>query len=390
MGINKNKSYFHIHTKRIAILLVVLVTGGSACAALLKFGKKSAAITPPVDTRPHVVAQPLNIVDYQTTLSLSGVLQPAEKTDVAFELGGKVAWLNMKFIEGGIVKKGEVLATLDPFDYETEVKDKQAGVALAQAQLSEELAKAEVAKKEWAHTSNTTALALRKPQVASAKAHLKAAQASLDKAEQNLFRTKYYAPYDALILGRNTGLGQVVSKGQSLGQLANLKYGEIHVPVAGFDRPFLPELPADNVKISVDNFARLGTLTRHIGRFSERTRMAYYVIQIDDPYALNNDKSPLYFGQFLEASVSGITLKNVLKTPQAQLKDNAVWLLSANNELIKYTTEVIRKEHDFVLLKAPSQDNYQLVTQLPEYPQNGMQVKLRTERLQLAEKGDRQ
>lgn len=390
MAINKNKSYYHIHTGRILVLLAVLILGGSACAALIIFGKKEVTLTPPLDTRPKVVAQPLTIVNYQTKISLSGVLQPAEKTDVAFELNGKIAWLNDKFIEGGIVKKGDILAKLDPFDYETEVKDKQASLALAQANLSEELAKAAVAKKEWAHNPNSTALALRKPQVESAKARLKAAQASLERANKNLSRTQYYAPFDALIASRTTGLGQVVSKTQALGQLINLNYGEIHVPIAGFDRAFLPALPLENVQVSANDTLRTGTLTRHLGRFSEQTRMAYYVIKIHDPYALYTAQSPLYFGQFVEAKVNGVTLNNVLKVPQAQLRNNAVWLLDANQTLAKHSAPIIRKEQDFVLLPAPLEPHYQLVTQLPEYPQQGMQVNLQAVTVQLADKGAKQ
>ncbi|MBQ4878686.1 efflux RND transporter periplasmic adaptor subunit [Pseudoalteromonas luteoviolacea] len=390
MGINKNKSYYHTHAGRLLVLLAVLILGGSACAALLIFGKKEVAVSPRIDTRPTVVTQPLTIVDYRTKLSLSGVLQPSEKTDIAFELSGKIVWLNNKFIEGGIVKKGEVLASLDPFDYETEVKDKQANLALAQATLSEELAKAAVAKKEWAHNPNSTELALRKPQVASAKARLKAAQASLEKANKNLLRTKYYAPYDALVTNRNTGLGQVVSKAQALGQLVNLSYGEMHVPIAGFDRPFLPTLPITDVQISTGSIERNGVLTRHTGRFNEKTRMAYYVIRIDDPYALHSDNTPLYFGQFLQANVNGITLKNVLKIPQAQLKNKAVWLLDESQTLTKYSAPVLRQEQDFALIAAPKQQHYQLVTRLPEYPQHGMQVKQHTANVQLADKGDNQ
>ncbi|AOT07655.1 efflux RND transporter periplasmic adaptor subunit [Pseudoalteromonas luteoviolacea] len=390
MAINKNKSYYHTHTRRLLVLLAVLILGGSACAALIFFGKKEVELTPPLDTRPKVIAQPLTIVNYQTKISLSGVLQPAEKTDVAFELNGKITWLNDKFVEGGIVKKGDFLAKLDPFDYETEVKDKQANLALAKANLSEELAKAAVAKKEWAHNPNSTALALRKPQVESAKARLKAAQASLEMANKNLSRTAYYAPFDALIASRKTGLGQVVSKTQALGQLINLNYGEIHVPIAGFDRSFLPALPLENVQVSAQGALRTGTLTRHLGRFSEQTRMAYYVIRINDPYALYTTHNPLYFGQFVEAKVNGVTLNNVLKVPQAQLKNNAVWLLDSDQVLAKHVAPIIRKEQDFVLIQAPLETHYQLVTQLPEYPQHGMQVNLQASTVQLAGKGVKQ
>jgi len=389
MQTDKNTSSFNKNIKPILALFLVLVTGGSACAALLVFAKQEAIDKPDIDTRPTVVVTPLNPVDHQTTLELSGVLKPAEQTDIAFEVAGKINWLNPGFTRGGIVKKGELLATLASFDYKTQVMEKQAGLALAQAQLSEELARAEVAEKEWANTPNTTALALRKPQVDSARAQLKAAQASLDLAEKNLLRTSYYAPFDALLTQRQTGLGQVIAKAEPLGQIVNLSYGEIHVPVAGFEQNFLPPLPISEVKVSAGDNHRIASITRHIGQFSDKTRMAYYIVQVDDPYGLHKHSSPLYFGQFLQVKVPGKTLKNVLKVPQGWLKNQSIWLLNPQGELFEYPATVIRKEQNYALLAAPNQEGFQLVTQLPEYPQTGMRVIPKPAQTLVAAQGER-
>lgn len=390
MQTNTTPPSFYKKIKPTLALLLVLVAGGSACTALLVLAKQETSAKADIDTRPTVVVTPLNPVDHPTTLELSGVLKPAEQTEIAFELAGKINWLNPNFIQGGIVKKGELLATLAPFDYKTQVMEKQAGLALAQAQLSEELARAEVAEKEWANTPNTTALALRKPQVDSARAQLKAAQASLALAEKNLLRTKYYAPFDALVTQRNTGLGQVISKAEPLGQIVNLSYGEIHVPVAGFEQGFLPPLPISEVTISAGNSNRTGSIVRHIGQFSDKTRMAYYIVQVDDPYGLHNQSQPLYYGQFLQVKVPGKTLRNVLKVPQEWIKNQAIWLLNPQGELFEYPATVIRKEQNYALLAAPNQQGFQLVTQLPEYPQTGMRVKPKPTQTLVAAQGERQ
>jgi RND family efflux transporter MFP subunit len=389
MTITKRTSFFIRH-KRAFMVLLVLLSGGLACAALFTMADNTVELNPEIDTRPKVSVRAITPIDYQTTLSLSGVLKPAEKTDIAFELSGKIASLNPNFIVGGIIKKGDLLATLDPFDYKTQVLEKQASFALAQAHLSEELAKAEVAKKEWANSKVIPALALRKPQLASARAQLKAAKASLSLAEKNYARTEYFAPYDALITSRHVGLGQVISKGENLGTLVNLNYGEIHIPVAGFEQPFIPALPTNNVQIQSDDIRRQGTLTRHTGQFNDVTRMAYYIVKVDDPYALNSQDKPLYFGQFLAVNVQGKTLNNVIKVPQEWVKNQTLWLLSDNGTLIKNTVDIIREEQDFVLLRAPNNINHQIVTQLPEYPQPGMQVTHWPHQTQIAKRGEQQ
>ncbi|TMP38191.1 efflux RND transporter periplasmic adaptor subunit [Pseudoalteromonas rubra] len=390
MDANKNKSSFHQLKRRYAALLAVLIIGGTACAALLTLASPAKKTQPQDVQLPLVSSTPLVPIDHQTTLSLSGILKPAEQTDVAFELSGKIAWLNEAFIEGGIINKGDILARLDPFDYHTQLLNKQAELALAQAHLSEQIALADVAKKEWAHSPHVTELALRKPQVASARAQLKAAEAQLAQAEKDLARTQYYAPYDALVTQRDTGLGQVISAGQSLGRLVNLSYAELHVPVAQFERPFLPVLPVPNVKITAENVHRTGTLVRHTGQLSDTTRMAYYVIRVDDPYALHSAMPAVYFGQFLQAQVAGITLKNVLRVPQEWIKNDTFWLTSPQQRLVQYSANILRQEHNYIVLSAPPLSDHQVVTHLPDYPQTGMQVRNNLTHTQLAVKGEKQ
>ncbi|RZM76468.1 efflux RND transporter periplasmic adaptor subunit [Pseudoalteromonas rubra] len=390
MESNKNKSSYHQLKRRSLVLLLVVLSGVSACVALITLANppKEAKVQPAQP--PRVSSTPLVPADYQTSLHLSGVLKPAEQTDIAFELPGKISWLNDAFIEGGIVHKGTLLARLDAFDYQTQLLNKQAELALAKAHLSEQLALADVAKKEWASSPHVTDLALRKPQVASARARLKAAEAQLAQAQKNLSRTHYYAPYDALIAKRDTGLGQVIKAGQPLGQLVNLHYGELHVPVANFDRPFLPQLPASGVTVSASEIRRTGTLTRHTGQLSDTTRMAYYVIRIDDPYALHSDEQPVYFGQFLHAHVAGVTLKNVLKVPQEWVKNDTLWLMNSQHRLVQYPANILRREQSSVLIAAPPHADYQLITHLPDYPQTGMLVRSGADHTQLASKGDKQ
>lgn len=377
MEVSRNKNGAKDYFKRIGACLFVLLLGGGACIALVAFSTPKVTINTEIDTRPSVVSMPATLIEHQTEINVAGVLEPAEQTDIAFELTGKIAWLNTAFIEGGIVEKGTLLATLESFDYETQVVQQKAQLALAEAHLAKETAMAKVAEVEWANNPKRTELALRKPQVDSARAQVTAASANLALAEKNLKRTQYYAPYDALIVNRRTGLGQVISKGESLGRMVNLSFGEIRVPVAGFDRPFLPGLPAEGVQISPESMLRTGTLTRHIGRFNDTTRMAYYIVRIDDPYGIKTDLEPVHFGQFLQARIPGKRLSNVLKVPQEWVRNKAIWLVNQEQMLVEQPVTVLRKEQDYALLEAQRWVNkgHRIVNQLPEYPQPGMLVR---------------
>lgn len=382
------KNYF----RRFTICLFVLFLGGGSCFALVSLATPKVTVNTEIDTRPSVVSVPATLTQHQAKINVAGILEPAERTDIAFELTGKIAWLNTAFIEGGIVMKGTLLASLESFNYETQVVQQKAQLAIAKANLAEEIAMAKVAKVEWANNPKRTELALRKPHVDSAKAQVTAASANLALAEKNLKRTKYYAPYDALIVSRKTGLGQVISQGDSLGQMVNLSYGEIRVPVAGFDRPFLPELPVDGVRIYFEATLRkselqkpelqkpeqrTGKLTRHTGQFNDTTRMAYYIVRIDDPYGINTDLEPVHFGQFLHAHIPGKRLSNVLKVPQEWIRNKSIWLINQEQMLVEQPVTILRKERDYALIEGEKWINHghRIVNQLPEYPQHGMLVK---------------
>jgi len=372
------------HFKPTLAFFLVLLLGGASCVAVIKMANSSVSINSELDTRPLITSEPLQPIEYTTQIAAAGVLTPAEQTDIAFEINGKVNWLHEAFIEGGIVNKGTLLASLDDYDYQITVVQQQAALASAEAQLAEEIARAKVAKEEWAKSPDPTPIALREPQVASAKAQVKAARAMLELAQKNLARTRYYAPYDALITQRNTGLGQVIRNGETLGQIVNLSFGEIRVPIASFDRPFLPGLPAENVTIIADTRHRAGTLTRHTGQFSATTRMASYIVRVDDPYAIQSDLEPLYFGQFFEIQIPGKTLTNVLKLPQEWVRNNRVWLVNSEQTLIEQPVNVLRQEQNHVLITAELQHNSRIVKQLPEYPQHGMLVREQSSSPQLA------
>jgi len=373
----KLKSAFKGYAERGGACVLVLFVGLAACMAVISRSSPKVMVNEQLDTRPTVVSVPVTLTEHQTHIPVTGVLEPAERTDIAFELSGKIAWLNSAFIEGGVVENGTLLATLEPFDYETQVVQRQAELSLAQANLALEIARAQVAEVESANNPQITALALRKPQVDSAKAQVQAASANLAQAQKNLERTRYYAPYDLLIIGRRTGLGQVISKGEALGQAVSLSYGEIRVPIAGFDRPFLPELPATGVTVFTQASSRTGTLTRHTGQFNDKTRMAYYVVRIDDPYGINTDVEPLFFGQFLQARIAGKRLSNVLKVPQELVRDQAIWLVDQDQALVQHPVTVVRNERDYALLEGGQwiDSNYRMLSQLPDYPQPGMLVR---------------
>ena len=125
---------------------------------------------------------------------------------MAAQVSGEVQSWNPKFVSGGLIRRGEVLFSIEPDAYEAALLLAEANLASAQAQLIQEQAQADVAAKEAKTMPNArvTDLYLRKPQVMSAQAGVKSAEAQLKIAKRDLENCQVKAPYDALVVLNQT------------------------------------------------------------------------------------------------------------------------------------------------------------------------------------------
>ncbi|WP_394202662.1 efflux RND transporter periplasmic adaptor subunit [Marinagarivorans algicola] len=336
----------------------------------------------PVDTRPTVRVESAVAQNYSVQLSSFGELEPLERTRLAAQVSGEVTHWHEKFVPGGLIARGEVLFSIEKDTYEAALMKAQADLSLAEAALIEEQARAAVAESEakTAPKAKVTDLYLRKPQLLSARAALKSSQAQLKLAQRDLDNCEVRAPYDALVVARNLGKGQYVSQGSEVGELYNIEYAEVTFPVAGFDTAFLPErvagLPAQVTVKGATQVYREAFIARDLGIVDSATRMSHLVARISDPYSLNSDLPPIKFGRYVEVNLMGKTLKNVYRLPQELVTNQKIWIVGPEQRLESRNVTVLREEGEFFLIRGALNNDDKVVTTLPEYPQNGMEVKL--------------
>ncbi len=338
-------------------------------------------ITDQVDTRPTVTVEKVEPINFTVQLTSYGEISPLESTNLAAQIAGEVESWNPNFIAGGVVKRGDVLFTIEKDSYEAALLQAEANLSSAQAQLIQEQAQAEVAARE-AKTlpdSRVTDLYLRKPQVMSAKAAVKSAEAQLRIAQRDLDNTEVRAPYDALIVSRDIGQGDFVTTGKVAAVLNNIETAEITFPIAGFDRPFLPgDMTGKRAVVSIDGYSnseRQGIIHRDTGIVDQDTRMTHFIARIDDPYALHSDKPVMKFGSYATVTFDGRTLDEVYKVPQELITNNRLWTLNNEEKLVSQQISVVREDGGYFLIQGQF-DSERVVMTLPEYPQNGMAVKV--------------
>lgn len=329
---------------------------------------------------PMVTVSSVQASDYNVVISSHGELKPFEITQLSAQVSGEVISWHPNFVIGGVVKRGEVLFQIESDNYQASVLQAEAQLASAKALLIEEKAKAEVAARQAKKLpkQQVSDLYLRKPQLLSATAQVKSAQAELKRAQRDLDNCKVLAPYDALVVARDIGVGQFITVGAHVATLNNVEAGEIHIPIAGFDSAFLPEeyagKPAKVVLRGIHDIEREGVIERDLGIVDSSTRMLNVVVKVEDPYGIQSNAEPVKFGSYVEVQFIGKELKHIYRLPQELVNNQQVWVVNDKGELEPRKVNVLRAEKEFMLIGEGLSNDDQVVLTVPEYPQKGLLV----------------
>lgn len=201
----------HAASKRTSVCLALAgIVAVTAAAWGLSGGGEAHANEPlaaqatPVDVA-SVVSR--NIIDWQY---FSGRLEAVDRVEIRPQVSGILTAVHFK--DGALVKKGELLFTIDPRPYAAEVARAQAQASAAEsraAYTAADLARAErlladnaIAKRDFEEKQNAAR---------DGAASLQAAQAALRVAKLNLEYTQIVSPIDGRVSRAEITLGNLVS-----------------------------------------------------------------------------------------------------------------------------------------------------------------------------------
>lgn len=284
-------------------------------------------------------------------IETQGEVRPKTEVSVIPEVSGRIVSVADAFVEGGVFRAGETLLQIEDTNYRLAVTRAEARVAEAKVQLEQELADAKIKAKQWqdwVQDGEPTPLALNKPQVARARASMRAAEADLEEAQLNLQRTKITMPFDGRVRERSAGIGQYVNAGADLGRvfatdmvevrlpLTDLQLRELNLPI-GFSAS--DAQPAPEVHLS----STLGGITHrwtgHVNRVNaavdQQTRLVYAMAEVANPYTQTSAQGmPLAVGLFVNAAIESVTPKDAIVLPRSALrKENTVYVVNDQKKL---------------------------------------------------------
>src|SRR5688572_11520457 len=156
--------------------------------------------------------------DLEAAVSATGTLSAVTTVQVGTQVSGKVVGTFADFNDE--VKKGQLIARIDPTLLQQTVRDAQAGVERSQAELEQSQREYE-RNRQLFERKVLTEIEFNnaKYALAVARANVKSAQVTLDRARQNLAYTSIYAPIDGVVVERSVDVGQTVAASLSAPQL---------------------------------------------------------------------------------------------------------------------------------------------------------------------------
>ncbi len=156
--------------------------------------------------------------DMQSTVSATGTLGAVTTVSVGTQVSGQVADLLVDYNDH--VRKGQLLARIDPTLAQQGVTDAEANLAKVRAQALQ-ASRDEARNRQLANDGLIAKSALELSQSSSvvAGADVRSAQVAVDRAKQNLAYTNIYAPIDGVVVDRNVNKGQTVAASLSAPQL---------------------------------------------------------------------------------------------------------------------------------------------------------------------------
>ncbi len=202
-----------------AIFVAILATGGSFMFlhenADAKAAPTSTQQAATVDVAP-VVSK--TITDWQ---EYSGRLEAIDQVDIRPQVSGKLIAVHFK--DGSLVRKGDLLFTIDPRPFEAELNRAKAQLASAEAQVTYTASNlSRIQRLIQSNAVSRQELDLAENDARSANANLQAARAAVQSALLNLEYTRITAPVSGRISRAEVTVGNVVSAGNGAQVLTSL------------------------------------------------------------------------------------------------------------------------------------------------------------------------
>ncbi|MEM1441980.1 MAG: efflux RND transporter periplasmic adaptor subunit [Verrucomicrobiota bacterium] len=316
---------------KVLLPILILLAGAGAFISVVAFKKPPEEVD--VEVEPRLVEVTIAKVETtQFSIKTNGFVRARDRSSISAAISGPILETSGRLYPGEFFSAGEELLQIDPADSIAAIARAEAEVANEEALLAKELARSDMARRDWkalGRTGEPPPLVLLEPQLKQIRSSLAAAKADLKLAKTNLERSRVKAPFDALVVSKEAEVGHYVTPGSPLVTLLAIDFAEIRLPVSQEDSRFLElnQIADDDSPFEVEFFAHgkvhKGAIVRTENLIEDSTRSLYLVGRITDPYARKSTDSGsprLAVGQFVEAALPSRSVPNLTRLPHQAMR----------------------------------------------------------------------
>jgi len=377
----------------VGILMIAI-----AIFAILKATKPVAPLKEVVERFWPIAVQTANYESIRPFVQAYGEIRAGREAELRAQVSGNVVSVHETLGDGASVRTGDVLVTIDDFDYTATLNERRADLAEAEAKLSELeavlrieekllpgdkkqvnislreverqrklLKRSAVSRKTFDDASATLndrkqqvlvreqSIARLNTQVIQAQSSVDKAHTALSKAERDVEDTKLKAPFDGFLTDTDVTAGKQVSTSDRLGRLISLERLEVsfHVSEADYARLTKAEaLEGRTVKVKVQRGSRDSKFEGEIIRIDARVDAATGGRKVFAALSGLTLKTNLRPGVFVEVSVPDQTYENIVSVPSQALHDNSFVYVVKDERLEKRDVSVAARDGDNVLISS--------------------------------------
>jgi len=258
--------------------------------------------------------------DIAQHVTASGTLSAVVSVDVGSQVSGKISTLAVDF--NSPVKRGQLVAEIDPTVYEASLRQAQGELASANANVTLKRQNLE-RKKILVPLKAASQLDLDQAtaELAQAEASVVIKQAVLESAQANLGYCKITAPVDGIVIARKVDLGQTVIAAMTTPVLFTIAKDitkmNINAAISEADIGQVKE--GQPVDFTVDAFPE-ETFHGTVTQVRKSPTTTQNVVTYETIITVDNPEQKLFPGMTADVSILVAERRNVLKIPNTALR----------------------------------------------------------------------
>ena len=373
------------------LLPIALILAGVAIAAYLVATRPVMEPKPVSERTWTVAAVPAVPSDIRPLRKFYGVVVAPREVEIRPEVAGAVRASGPNFVEGGIVRAGDLLVDIDPFDYDTQLRETEADIRGTRGMIERgderiDLLRRDVARREKlqvsGHTSEKTlddarlSLSQAEQEQIDRQNKLERLEVELERVKRSLADTRVTAPVDGFLVGVTTATGKYLNVGDTLATLipASGLEARFHVGSGAFTR-FLASGNYRDVKAEVlwagERFDAV------LDRIQSEVTTASGGVDVFARIEGLTVDTNLRPGAFVEVTVPGALFEDVVRIPEEAVYGGDTVYVIVDDRLVPRTIELMGRDGEDAFVRGAFEPGERLVT--TRFPEIGPGLKVRVQ-----------